>query len=510
MIPLLLCLLASLPLSAQDTGPARDAQTGVRRDAWQRPAEVMDALGVGAGSVVADIGAGNGYFTFHLGERVGSTGRVFAVEINEHEVQEIEERARKERLTQITGVLGATDDPRLPAGSLDAALVVNAYHEMRDYDAMLAALFRALKPGGRLGIIDAAIEPGESRESYFGRHRIPAELVREDAERAGFRFLPRRPGFTRPRDRREFYFLIFEKPQGYRKMGCKGLPAALCKGERVAAADRTACFDGRIDAYIGLVMLSGRAQDAGVLGQIRLRPSCHNTARTRASDSNPSFVSYRQGPANPIILHESSCSRRDLDHDVGSKTTDFEPALRIKLAKAVNGGGGEEVDYGRIKECPRWHRLLGDSFSVSQPLQVGPVLLQARRWGRGGRKLPCPAQHLRENLVEVRVFTGNHSSVRERNPHGRAFLAALRGPKEGGAALKELAPLARVLNTGNLVVGWIYDGIDAVANQASLSNLGRVQLLPHHGLDRITPQTQHRTNQLRGRSHAYSPSKPAF
>jgi len=204
LLPLLLCLLASLPLPAQDTGKARDT--------WQRPAEVMDALGVSQGSVVADIGAGNGYFSFHLADRVGPAGRVYAVEINENDLGQIEQRARKERLSQIEGVLGVTNDPRLPAESLDAALVVNAYHEMRDYDAMLAALFRALKPGGRLAIIDATIEPGDDHDSYFRRHRIPEEVVREDAARAGFRFLGRRPGFTRSRDDRLFYFLVFERP----------------------------------------------------------------------------------------------------------------------------------------------------------------------------------------------------------------------------------------------------------------------------------------------------------
>ncbi|MGH9804699.1 MAG: methyltransferase domain-containing protein [Candidatus Acidiferrales bacterium] len=206
LILLFLCLLASLPpcLLSQDSGTARDA--------WQRPAEVMDALGISSGDVVADVGAGNGYFTFHIAGRVGPAGRVYAVEIDEEALDKIKQRARKERLGQIESILGATNDPRLPTDSLDAVLIVNAYHEMREYDSMLAALFRALRPGGRLGVIDAATEPGEDRETYFRRHRVPAELVREDAERSGFRFLRRRPGFTRPRDNREFWFLLFEKP----------------------------------------------------------------------------------------------------------------------------------------------------------------------------------------------------------------------------------------------------------------------------------------------------------
>ncbi|HKZ51928.1 MAG TPA: class I SAM-dependent methyltransferase [Candidatus Acidoferrales bacterium] len=206
LLPLLLCLLASLSLflPAEDTGPGRDT--------WQRPQEVMDALGLTAGSVVADVGCGEGYFTFHLAARVTSQGRVYAVDVNEGDLKSIRQRAEREHLPQIQTVLGRSDDPRLPAASLDAALVVNAYHEMRDYDAMLAAIYAALKPGGLLGIIDSPTETGKQRSSYFSRHRVPEEVVREDAVRAGFRFRDKRPGFVRPRGNKEFYFLLFEKP----------------------------------------------------------------------------------------------------------------------------------------------------------------------------------------------------------------------------------------------------------------------------------------------------------
>lgn len=200
----LLILALAATLAAQDTGGERDA--------WQRPQEVMDALGIAAGSVVADIGAGNGYFTFHLAARVGPHGKVCAVEIDAEALEKIRDRAHRDKLTQVEAVLGASDDPRLPAAALDAVLIVNAYHEMRNYDAMLAALHRALKPGGQLGIIDATTNAGEKRETYFSRHRVPAEVVRAEAERHGFRFLRKAPGFLRARDNRRFWFLVFDKP----------------------------------------------------------------------------------------------------------------------------------------------------------------------------------------------------------------------------------------------------------------------------------------------------------
>lgn len=207
---LLLTSLLCPPLVAQDTG--------AQRDLWQQPQEVMDALGIHAGSVVADVGAGEGYFTFHLAARVGPQGKVYAEDIDAAALAKIRRRAARKHLEQIETILGAPDDPRLPAETLDAILVVNAYHEFREYDAMLQGLYRALKPGGQLAIIDGADDPGQPRSVYYRRHRMPAEVVREDAARAGFRFLRELPGFTRPRDHRPFYFLIFEKPPAQTRM----------------------------------------------------------------------------------------------------------------------------------------------------------------------------------------------------------------------------------------------------------------------------------------------------
>ena len=199
-------LCASVALAGQDDGKARDA--------WQRPEAVMDALGIKPGSVVGDIGAGGGYFTFHLAQRVGPKGKVYAEDILEDEVNKIRERAAKEKLSQIETVLGAKDDPKLPEGSLDSVLIVNAYHEMREHDAMLRAVFRALKPGGLLAIIDAPAAPGEPREKYYDRHRIPEQFVRDDTAHNGFTFVRQEVGFNSPESGRDYFFLIFKKAVG--------------------------------------------------------------------------------------------------------------------------------------------------------------------------------------------------------------------------------------------------------------------------------------------------------
>ena len=206
-----LALVFLQPARLQPARPSAQ-NAGAERDAWQRPDEVMDALGIKAGSVVADIGCGAGYFTFHLAARVGPKGKVYAEDVKEDRLAQVRSRAKEEGWKQIETFSGADDDPRLPLASVDVVMIVDAYHEMRDCDAMLEAVFRTLKPGGLLALIDGAADPGRPRDEYYEHHRMPEQTEREDAERNGFRFVRERPGFTRTDDKKEYYFMIFEKP----------------------------------------------------------------------------------------------------------------------------------------------------------------------------------------------------------------------------------------------------------------------------------------------------------
>jgi predicted methyltransferase len=171
----------------------------------------MDALGVKAGGRVADIGSGFGYFTFRLAARVGAEGKVFAVDIDREAVNKVRERKERENLEQVEPILGESADPHLP-GDLDVVLIVDTYHEFRDYDRMMEAVFRALKPGGRLAIIDGEAPEGKPRTDYHRLHRIPAELVRKEVARHGFIFKESRPGFYDAEYDKRMYFLIFESP----------------------------------------------------------------------------------------------------------------------------------------------------------------------------------------------------------------------------------------------------------------------------------------------------------
>src|SRR5260370_708983 len=180
-----LALLSLITLTVQPASYAALKGPGdsKERDAWQRPAEVMDALGLKPGSVVADVGAGSGYFTFHLAHRVGPEGKIYAEDINANRLSEINDSARNERLAQVETILGSPDDPRLPSEALDAVLVVDAFHEMVKYDAMLQRMYRALKRGGLLGLIDGETKTVQPRAYYHENHRIPEALLHEDLGR---------------------------------------------------------------------------------------------------------------------------------------------------------------------------------------------------------------------------------------------------------------------------------------------------------------------------------------
>ncbi len=191
--------------------PSPESDRSRKRDEWQRPAEVFDAMAVKPGQRVADIGSGFGYFTFRLATRVGAAGKVYAVDIDEEAINQVRQRKEREKLGQVEAILSESADPHLPS-ELDAVLIVDSYHEFREYDQMLQAVFTALKPGGRLVIIDGEAPSGRPRTEYHRLHSIPAELVREEVARHGLVFKETRPGFYDREYGKKMYFMIFEKP----------------------------------------------------------------------------------------------------------------------------------------------------------------------------------------------------------------------------------------------------------------------------------------------------------
>jgi len=199
-------LTAAVPGAQQHTPRLFPPQSlglleGPDRDAWQRPDQIMDALQLGENSVVADLGAGGGWFTVRLARHVGPNGHVYAEDIQPQMIDAIDRRMQREHLNNVTTMLGTADDPKLPAGALDAVLIVDAYHEIEHPATLLRNLRTSLKPTGVVAIVNFKKDgggPGPSMEE-----RVEPERVIADAHAAGLE-LRKRENFLRYQ-----YMLIF-------------------------------------------------------------------------------------------------------------------------------------------------------------------------------------------------------------------------------------------------------------------------------------------------------------
>lgn len=160
---------------------------------------VMDLLKIGAGTPVADIGAGSGWFTVRAAKRVGASGEVYAVDINPEAIDYIRKRADKEHLENVKTILGKSDNPMLPPGKIQAALLLKTYHEVAEPVALLKHLRESLAPDARVGIID--------RNGNGENHGIAEKTVVEEAQQAGFKVVERYD-FVKTDDMS--YFLILQ------------------------------------------------------------------------------------------------------------------------------------------------------------------------------------------------------------------------------------------------------------------------------------------------------------
>jgi ubiquinone/menaquinone biosynthesis C-methylase UbiE len=149
----------------------------------------MDALRVGEGSVVADVGAGGGWFTVRLARRVGPNGTVYAQDVQPQMLEAIGRRVQREGYRNVKPVRGEADDPKLPSGALDAALIVDSYHEFANPVALLSNLAASLKPGGRVGIVNFTKDGGGPGPPMA--ERVDAQKVIDEASQAGLRLVSR-------------------------------------------------------------------------------------------------------------------------------------------------------------------------------------------------------------------------------------------------------------------------------------------------------------------------------
>jgi predicted methyltransferase len=166
------------------------------REMWQQPELIMTALNIADGDTVADVGAGAGWFTIRLAERVGPQGTVYAHDLQHQMVTAIARRVQRENLQRppenrlhVRVVQGQEHSPNLPPQALDAALVVDVYPEIDAHDRVmfLQSLAEALRPRGRIGIVN--YKPGGGGPGPLPERRVPRELVEADALLAGLTVL---------------------------------------------------------------------------------------------------------------------------------------------------------------------------------------------------------------------------------------------------------------------------------------------------------------------------------
>ncbi len=129
---------------------------------WQIPHRVIDEAGIKPGMTVADVGAGDGYFTFRLAERVGPDGRVYANDIDNRALQVVRDKCSEEDIRNVTVILGKEDDPLLPEKSIDIVLMVNVIHLVKNPTLFLKNIEKCLKPSGTLVIVQWDAEKMDS------------------------------------------------------------------------------------------------------------------------------------------------------------------------------------------------------------------------------------------------------------------------------------------------------------------------------------------------------------
>ena len=174
------------------------------REKEQRPDEIIRTMGLHDGQVVADLGCGTGWFARRLARAVAPSGRVYAIDVQPEMLELMKGYLAREKTANVVAVLGASDDPKVPPGSLDWVLMVDVYHELQQPKAMLARIRESLKPDGKVALVEYRAE-GDSAAHIRPEHRMSVDQILEEWTPAGLRMV------ARHEDLPTQHFLVFEK-----------------------------------------------------------------------------------------------------------------------------------------------------------------------------------------------------------------------------------------------------------------------------------------------------------
>jgi len=179
----------SLPVRGQDSWKNIYTESAWKeRDQWQRANDIIGKLDIEHGSKVADIGCHEGYMTLKLSKIVGASGRVYAVDVEQYKLDKLKSNLAESNIHNVITIKGDYDNPKLPTDVLDAALIIDTYHEMDDHDEILLHVKNSLKIGGRLVICEPIAEERRKslREDQERKHELGMNYALADLQKAGF------------------------------------------------------------------------------------------------------------------------------------------------------------------------------------------------------------------------------------------------------------------------------------------------------------------------------------
>jgi ubiquinone/menaquinone biosynthesis C-methylase UbiE len=193
-VPIILILLllaqATHPLTGRQIAPVMSADGAgwldrPEREAEEAPEQALDALGIRAGMVVADVGAGTGYMSLRMARRVGPTGKVYANDLQPEMLQKLRAKSQREKLSNVETVQGTESDPKLPPNTMDLVLLVDVYHEFSQPQAMLDKIRESLKPDGRLVLLEYRKE--DPKVPIRPEHKMSVAEVKTEVEAEGYK-----------------------------------------------------------------------------------------------------------------------------------------------------------------------------------------------------------------------------------------------------------------------------------------------------------------------------------
>lgn len=192
-------------------------QDWLERDDWMKTTALLSMAGVKEGDKVADIGCHEGYLSIHLAKKVLDRGKVYAVDVRSDRLETLQSNAKKRKLTNIEAVLGDYDDPKLPKNELDVVFIMDTYHEMDSHEQILQHVKNALKPGGKLMLMEKLKKrvKNKSRDEQVSAHSLGANYVRKELEQAGFAIISeiKNHGKWEREEDKQMWVLLAQKPE---------------------------------------------------------------------------------------------------------------------------------------------------------------------------------------------------------------------------------------------------------------------------------------------------------